>query len=128
MNSSPDCPSPERPRFSVMYAARGSRQVLVDIGLPKNGESKNRGFDAWDGHIIHLDTQDVLDVLMLLRTPDWTLEQVREVMSSYTNTFQHANSPVDSYDFTEVVVDELILWEPVPARPHLDELEFEVTP
>lgn len=122
----PEGPRPEHPRFSVMYNAQGSGQILVDIGLPKDEETKNRGFDTWDGQIIHLNTRDTLDVLLLLRTPGWSLEQVREVMSSYTYTFLPANSPVELYDFTEVVVDEIIPWEPVPANPGLDEMPIGV--
>jgi hypothetical protein len=109
-----------------MYNAQGSGQILVDIGLPKDEETKNRGFDTWDGQIIHLNTRDTLDVLLLLRTPGWSLEQVREVMSSYTYTFLPANSPVELYDFTEIVVDEIIPWEPVPANPGQDEMPIEV--
>ena len=111
--------SPEHPRWSSLDDAPRGRQVLVDIGLSKSPkESKNNyGFGKWDGEIIHLWSAPEIHSLILLRNKNWTVEMVETVMGRYTSTFKTINDDIETYDFQEVIVEELIQWNSIPARP-----------
>jgi hypothetical protein len=116
--------TPEHPRFSILDEGEGYRVTLVDIGLPREagkGENPtNFGLGDWDGQILHLKTTDRMNTLELKRTKNWTIEQVRDVMSAYVSVFQSIGQTVEEYDFTEVTIDEIIQWEPISALPQWD--------
>ena len=38
-------------------------------------------------------------------------------MERYTTTFKTINDDIETYDFQEVIVEELIQWNSIPARP-----------
>ena len=111
--------SPEHPKWSVLDDAPRGRQVLVDIGLsnsPKESKT-NYGFGQWDGEIIHLWSAPEIHSLVLIRTKQWTIEMVETVMERYTATFKTINDDIESYDFQEVIAEELVQWDSIPARP-----------
>ena len=116
--------TPDHPRFSVLDDGPGYRVTLVDIGLPrkanKDGVISNSGFGDWDGQVHHFFTTDALHTLMLLRSGDWKVEQVREAMSAYVSVFQSIGQTVEEYDFQEHTPDGLIQWEPISALPQWD--------
>ena len=112
--------SPDHPRWSVLDSAT-AKYMLVDIGLKrevnKDGNAHNRGFGDWDGMIFHFRTRFDKEAITLLRHAGWTKEQVIQTMDSYIATFQTLNTKdsLESYDFDEAIVDEIIAWPPIPS-------------
>ena len=123
--------SPDHPRWSVLDSAT-AKYMLVDIGLERDvnedGNVHNRGFGDWDGMIFHFRTRFDKEAITLLRHADWTDEQVIQTMDSYIATFQTLNTKdsLESYDFDEAIVDEIIAWPPVPSGQMPSENEEEI--
>ena len=117
--------SPEHPRWSVLDDSPRAKSVLVDIGLPKSPkESKNNyGFGKWDGEILHYYTAPEIHSLYLLCHPGWTVEMIETVMERYTSTFKTVNDDIESYDFREITVTDMVQWNSIPARPQAADVE-----
>lgn len=110
----------EHPKFNVMDNSQ-ARMTLVDIGherkAEKDGTVHNRGFGDWDGQIIHFQTRDDKEYILIQRPSEWTEDEITKTMDAYVNTFRTLNTKgkLISYDFDDVNVKEIIAWPPVPS-------------
>ena len=44
------------------------------------------------------------------------IEMIETVMERYTSTFKTVNDDIESYDFREITVTDMVQWNSIPAR------------